>query len=83
MLHIKVVGPGCANCEKLAKLCQEVVIENELEGQVEKVTDRNRFAELGVMLTPALIVNGTMLSSGKIPTKHTLAHWLAEQAEKV
>lgn len=80
MLHIKVVGPGCSNCEKLVKLCQEVIVENEIEGHVEKVTDMNQFAELGVVLTPGLIVNNKLLSSGKIPTKSTLTHWLNDAA---
>lgn len=78
MLKIQVVGPGCSNCDNLAKICQEVVIEEELEAYVEKITDPAKFAELGVMLTPALIVNGQMLSMGKIPPKQTLAKWLAE-----
>ncbi|NIP28863.1 MAG: thioredoxin family protein [Phycisphaerae bacterium] len=78
MLQIKVVGPGCPNCQNLEKLCQEVIIENELEGHVEKVTDMSKFAELGVFMTPGLVVNGKVLSSGKIPTKHTLEHWLSE-----
>ncbi len=78
MLKIQVVGPGCKNCEKLYELCQEVVAENNLDAEIEKITDRNRFVELGIFLTPALIVNGNILSSGKIPTKHTLAHWLID-----
>lgn len=82
MLHIKVIGPGCTNCQKLAQLCQEVVVENELEGYVEKVTDINKFVELGVLLTPGLIVNDKLLSSGKIPTKSTLAHWLSDAAKQ-
>ena len=81
MLHIKVVGFGCPNCENLAKMCQEVITENELEGNIEKVTDINKFAELGVFMTPGLIVNDKVLSSGKIPVKDTLAHWLID-AEK-
>ena len=76
MLHIQVVGTGCPNCEKLAQLCQEAIIENELEGYVEKVTDHNKFLELGIFMTPGLVVNGKVLSSGKIPTKSTLIHWL-------
>lgn len=76
MLKIQVVGMGCPNCQKLTALCQEVIVENAVEGHVEKVTDFNKFAELGVMLTPALIINGELKSSGKIPTKSTLEHWL-------
>ncbi len=82
MLHIKVVGPGCPNCERLAQLCQEILAETELDGFVEKISDINQFSELGVILTPSLIVNHQMVSSGKIPTKHTLRHRLEELAKE-
>jgi len=78
MLNIKVLGPGCVNCEKLYKLCNEVVSENNLEAQIEKIVDLNKFLEYGVMLTPALIVNNKILIQGKIPTKSTLTHWLKD-----
>ena len=80
MLNIQVVGPGCRNCEQLETLCKEVVQEKGFDAHIEKVTDINKFTELGVMLTPGLIVNGGLKSSGKIPTKSTLEHWLAEAA---
>ena len=78
MLHIKVVGPGCANCVKLAQLCEEAITENNLEADLEKVTDIKQFAHLGVFMTPGLVVNGKVLSSGKIPIKSTLVHWLKD-----
>jgi small redox-active disulfide protein 2 len=78
MLDIKVLGPGCANCVRLENLCKEVVEENHLDASIEKITDVNRYADFGILLTPGLVVNGKVLASGKIPTKHTLAHWLAE-----
>jgi small redox-active disulfide protein 2 len=79
MLNIKVVGSGCPNCQKLASLCEEVVDENNLNAEIEKVTDLNKFAELGVFMTPGLVVNDEVVSSGKIPTKTTLAKWLQER----
>jgi len=78
MLEIKVVGSGCPNCKKLEALCNEVVDENNLEAKIEKVTDFNQFGELGIMMTPGLIVNGKILSQGKIPTKSTLEHWIID-----
>ncbi len=78
MLEIKVVGPGCMNCENLFKLCMNVAAENNLDADIQKITDREKFAELGVWMTPALIINGKILSQGKIPTKSTLEHWLKE-----
>lgn len=76
MLNIKVVGSGCPNCQKLASLCSEVVAEKGLTAEIVKITDLNKFADLGIMMTPGLIVNGKVLSQGKIPTKSTLIHWL-------
>lgn len=78
MLDIKVLGPGCANCIKLENLVKEVVAEHNIPANVEKITDREKFFDYGIMLTPGLVVNGKVLSSGKIPTKSTLEHWLKE-----
>lgn len=78
MKTIKVIGSGCPNCLKLEALCKEIVTENEMEAVIEKVTDVKKFADLGIMMTPGLIVNDKILSQGKIPTKSTLEHWLKE-----
>ncbi|HCY75612.1 MAG TPA: thioredoxin family protein [Ignavibacteriales bacterium] len=78
MLDIKVLGTGCANCIKLENLVKEVVSESNISAIVEKITDKDKFMDYGVMLTPGLVVNGKVLSSGKIPTKSTLAHWLTD-----
>lgn len=79
MLDIKVVGPGCPNCQKLEALCQEVVQEHGLDARIDKVTDVNQFAELGIFMTPGLVVNDEVVSSGKIPTKSMLKQWLQDR----
>ena len=76
MLEIKILGSGCTNCKNLEKLCREVVTENKLEANIEKVTDIKEIVSYGIMSTPGLVVNGKILSSGKLPTKTTLQHWL-------
>ena len=81
MLDIKVLGSGCPNCIKLENLCNEVVKENNIEANIEKVTDMNRFGDYGVMLTPGLVVNGKVFSQGKIPVKNTLAKWLSDEVK--
>lgn len=83
MLNIKVVGSGCANCNKLEQLCREVVKENNIQAEIEKVTDFNVFADLGIMLTPGLLLNDKVLSSGKLPAKGTLENWIKEAAGKI
>jgi small redox-active disulfide protein 2 len=76
MLNIKILGSGCSNCKNLEKLCREVVTENNLEADIEKVTDIKEIVSYGILSTPGLVVNGKVLSSGKLPTKSTLQHWL-------
>lgn len=82
MLDIKILGTGCANCIKLENLVKEVVSENNLPVSVEKITDREKFMDYGVMLTPGLVVNGKVLAMGKIPTKSTLEHWLKDMLKQ-
>jgi small redox-active disulfide protein 2 len=79
MLNIKVVGPGCSNCQKLEELCKDIVKELAIEAEVEKITDIKKFANLGVMMTPGLIINGKVVLSGKLPTKATLVHWIMNE----
>jgi len=85
MLNIKVAGPGCPNCQKLEEMCMAAVKELDIEAKIEKVTDIKEMSSLGVAFTPGLIINGKIKSSGKLPTKSTLVHWimneLAEEEE--
>jgi len=78
MLDIKVLGKGCPNCIRLENMCREVIAENNLDATIEKVSNVDDFWKFGVMLTPALVVNGKLLLQGKLPTKHTLVHWLVD-----
>jgi small redox-active disulfide protein 2 len=75
-MEIKILGPGCARCEKTAKLVQEVVAETGVDARVEKVTDMMQIAACGVVATPAVLVDGDLKSTGKIPKKDEIAGWL-------
>lgn len=81
MVNIKVLGPGCFNCNKLESLCREVVAENNIEANIEKISDFSKFAEYGILMTPGLVINDQVMSSGKIPTKSTLKNWI-QSAQK-
>ena len=78
MLKIKVVGGGCATCHKLADMCRTIIDEHNIDAEIEKVTDLNKFAELGIFMTPGLIINDQVKSSGKLPDENTLEKWLLE-----
>ncbi len=70
---IKVLGTGCPKCNKLEQLVKEVVQEKGSDAVVEKVTDVNQIAKAGVMLTPALMIDGDVKVAGKVPSKEDLA----------
>jgi len=74
---IKVLGPGCANCEELLKRSRQAADELQLEGEVEKVTDLMQIASYGVMMTPALVINGRIVTSGKVPSVEEIKALLA------
>ena len=75
-MDIKVLGPGCAKCEKTEKLVREAVAEAGVAADVEKVTDIMKIAGYGVMVTPAVVVDGEIKSVGKIPSKEDIKSWL-------
>lgn len=75
---IKVYGSGCANCKRLEAMCTEVIQENNIDASIEKVTDFQEIMKTGILSTPGLEINGKMISSGKLPTKSTLAHWIQD-----
>ncbi len=83
MLDIKVLGSGCKNCIRLENLCREVTAENNWPANIEKITDINEYGNYGVMMTPGLVVNGKVLSQGKIPTKGTLEYWLEKELKSL
>ena len=81
MVEIKVLGPGCANCKRLEQIAQKVVNNLAVEAKIEKVTNYQEIVELGVMTTPGLIVNGEVVSSGRIPSETEVIGWVIEALE--
>jgi small redox-active disulfide protein 2 len=72
MKEIKVLGPGCASCEGLAADVKTLVEELGIECEIEKITDINQMLSFGVMLTPALVVDGEVKVAGKRPSMDEL-----------
>jgi len=67
-MKIQVLGSGCAKCRALTAVAEQAAQDLGLDYELEKVTDVNRFADFGVMFTPALVVDGTVRLSGKVPS---------------
>ncbi|PIE70113.1 MAG: thioredoxin family protein [Deltaproteobacteria bacterium] len=75
-MRIKVLGPGCAKCTKTEKRVKEVVAETGVDATVEKVSDMMEIAGHGVVSTPAVIVDGEVKITGKVPKKNDIKKWL-------
>ncbi len=66
MKKIQILGAGCPKCKKLAENAEAAAEELGIEFEIEKVTDINDIMEFNVMMTPALVVDGDVKSSGKL-----------------
>jgi small redox-active disulfide protein 2 len=77
MKKIQILGPGCPNCSKLAENVNMAANDLGLEFHAEKVTDINEIIKFGVMGTPALVVDGVVKVSGRVPTMEELKKMLA------
>ncbi|MDD2390312.1 MAG: thioredoxin family protein [Desulfobacterales bacterium] len=77
-MEIKVLGPGCAKCKKAEALVKEVISETGIAADVQKVTDLMEIAGYGVFATPAVVVDGEVKCSGKVPKKEEIKKWLTK-----
>jgi small redox-active disulfide protein 2 len=67
-MDIKILGSGCAKCEKLEAAARDAVSELGLDAEFEKVTDPAEIASWGVMATPALVIDDDIVLSGRVPS---------------
>ena len=77
-MDIKILGTGCAKCQKLEQLTREAVASLGLDATIAKVTDPGEIASWGVMTTPALVVDDRVVASGRVPSEADLTALLAE-----
>jgi small redox-active disulfide protein 2 len=67
-MQLLVIGPGCTKCRTLAQFTEQAVKELGVQAEITKVTDLKQIMALGVMMTPALAVNGNIKVTGKVPS---------------
>lgn len=78
-MEIKVLGPGCQKCKTLDAMVREIIAELNIQANVEKVEEIPKIVQYGVMLTPALVINGKVKLSGKLPSKADLKKMIEEE----
>jgi small redox-active disulfide protein 2 len=67
-MKIQILGSGCAKCRQLTDVTEQAAQDLGLPYELEKVTDIKRYADFGIMFTPALVVDGTVKLSGRVPS---------------
>ena len=80
-MKIEILGTGCPKCKKLNQLAEEVINELGVSAEIIKVTDINKIIDYGVMVTPALVIDGEVKVAGKIPDKPEITKWIEEKTK--
>lgn len=75
-MKLQILGSGCSKCKLLEQHAREAVAELKLDAEVEKVTDIDKIVEMGVMMTPALAIDGAVKSVGRVLTKDQVIEYL-------
>ncbi|MCX6086270.1 MAG: thioredoxin family protein [Caldiserica bacterium] len=78
-MKIQILGPGCPKCKALEQNVREALARLAVEAEVEKVTDIDRMMDMGVMMTPALVLDGVVLSVGRVLSSVQIAELLTRE----
>jgi len=82
MVSVKILGSGCAKCNKLYEEAERAIAHCGVEAKLEKVSDLDDIVGYGVMLTPALVVDEEVKSSGRLPSMAKMTNWFTTAAMK-
>ena len=75
-MKIEILGTGCAKCTKLYELVKQVVADNNINADIVKVEDLDKILEYSVLSTPALVIDGVVKTTGKIPSIDTIKQYV-------
>ena len=77
-MTIKILGSGCANCDKVESLTKQAVEELGVQAAIEKVKDIEKILDYGIARTPGLVINEVVKSSGRIPSLDEIKIWIQQ-----
>jgi small redox-active disulfide protein 2 len=76
MLSIKVLGPGCANCQKVEQVAKKVVATLSVDATFQKVTETQDIMKYPILATPGLVINEKLVCAGRIPSEAEVTTWV-------
>jgi len=76
-MKIEILGMGCPKCKMLYENAKKAIQEAGIQAEVVKVEDMERITNYGVMMTPALVIDGEVKTTGKVPSAEDIKQWLA------
>jgi len=79
-MEIKILGPGCPKCGMVEKRVKNALAELGIAADVEKVSDIQKMMSYGIPATPGLVINGKIISAGRIPRVEEIKAWIQESA---
>lgn len=82
-MKLEILGVGCPKCKQLTANAEAAAKELGVSAEITKVTDIGKITECGVMMTPALAVDGTVISVGKVLSKDEIKKIISKQERKV
>jgi small redox-active disulfide protein 2 len=77
-MKIEVLGTGCSKCNKTKETIEKVLKETGLEAELVKVEDIEKIMNYGVMVTPAVVVDGEVKITGKVPSEKEIRKWIGK-----
>ncbi|MGE5483401.1 MAG: thioredoxin family protein [Ignavibacteriales bacterium] len=77
-MKIEIMGPGCPRCRKTEELIADTIRKIGVNAEIVHVTDLNEMIERGVMMTPAVFIDGVKKIEGRIPTESQIRQWFAK-----
>ncbi len=76
MLSIKVLGPGCSNCQKVEQIAKKVVATLSVDATFQKVTEMQDIMKYPILATPGLVINEKLVCAGRIPSETEVTTWV-------
>jgi small redox-active disulfide protein 2 len=76
MKRVRVLGPGCANCRATVRLIEDVAKSRGVDVEIEKVERIEDIVAAGILRTPGVMVDGTVVHSGGVPSREVISSWL-------